>query len=280
MLTAWGCAGKQDNHHDLLARVGEYTLSKQQLQSDMPTGLSDEEQIVFTREYVDNWISSILLYDVARKNLPDLERLDELAEAYRRDLFIYEYRKRLSDERLISEIPEDTLLQFYNENSERFTLHKPIVKGLFLKIPDKAQQQSSLQKWMKSATAQAVENIEKYAVKNAISYDYFLDHWVWFDDVKDNIPYDFGDDVRFLQQNKYFDVTHNDVVYMLHIEQYLKTGDIMPYEFARPRIQEILLNRRRVEFDRNLEQSLYKEALEDGQIVRYDTVTIDSVMTE
>jgi hypothetical protein len=44
----------------------------------------------------------------------------------------------------------------------------------------------------------------------------------------------------------------------------------MPYEVARQRITEILLNERRITFNRELEQALYQEAIADGTIERYD----------
>ena len=269
MLSAWGCSDKQSHPKDLLAKVGTHTLSRQQLEDAMPAGLSREEQETFTDDYIDNWISSILLYDVARKNLPDIEQLDELAEAYRRDLFVYEYRKRLSDERLAASIPEDTLQQYYDDNSSRFTLHKPLIKGIFLKVPETAPTLASLRRWVAAATPDAVEHIEKYAVKNATGYDYFYDRWVWFDDVKDNIPYDFGDDTRFLQQSKNLEVKHNGIIYLLHISDYRLAGAVMPYEFARSHIMEILLNHRRVRFNRDLEQELLEQAIASGKVERY-----------
>ncbi len=269
MLSAWGCSDKQGSANGLLAKVGTHVLSRQQLEDDMPAGLSREEQAAFTDNYIDNWISSILLYDVARKNLPDIERLDEIAEAYRRDLFIYEYRKRLSDERLAADIPEDTLQQYYDDNSSRFTLHKPLVKGLFLKVPATAPSLSSLRRWVATETPDAVEHIEKYAVKNATGYDYFYDRWVWFDDVKDNIPYEFGDDTRFLQQNKNLEVSHNGVLYFLHLSDYKPAGAVMPYQFARSQIMEIMLNQRRVQFNRDLERELLEQAVAEGKVERY-----------
>ncbi len=274
MLTAWGCSDNRADSKNLLARVGKHTLSQAQLEKDMPVGLTPEEQKAFADHYVDDWITSVLLYDMARKNLPDAERLDEQVEAYRRDLFIYQYRKRLSDERLAVQLPEDSIQRFYDTHNERFVLHKPVIKGMLLKVPANAKSLSSLRKWVTSATPEAVEQIDKYAVKNAIGYDYFYDNWVWFDDVKDNIPYDFGDGSRFLQQKKDIEVVQDDIIYLLHISEYRLAGTIMPYEFARPRILEILSNQRRVEFNRDLEQEVYQQAIESGYVERFHTDTV------
>lgn len=275
-LSVWGCCSKQKPSSDALARVGTVVFTQQQLDEVMPVGLSDSAQVVFANRYIDEWIAEQLFYEMARKNLPDVERLETLVETYRRDLFIYEYRKRLCDERITSTIPDDTLRSFYDQHSAEFKLHKPIVKGLLLKVPENAPQLASLRKWVKEAGTNGVENIEKYAIKNAIGYDYFFDRWVWFDDVKDNIPCDFVDDSNFLRSNKTFECKNDDTIYLLYIDSYLNTGEIMPYEFAQARITEILLNEQRVEFNKELERELYNEAIADGKAERFYKVSADT----
>lgn len=279
ILSVWGCRGKQKSTQDVLARVGTATFTQQQLDDVMPSGLSDSAQMVFANRYIDNWIAEELLYEMACKNLPDVERLEKLVQEYRRDLFCHEYRKRLSDERVAASIPEDTLQQFYQEHSQEFKLHKPIVKGLLLKVPINAPQLQSLRQWVKSAGVNGVEKIEKYAVKNAIGYDYFFDRWVWFDDIKDNIPYDFKDDNLFLSQNKTFEHKGEDMIYLLCIDSYLKAGDVMPYEFARSRVLEILLNEKRMEFNKELKRELYDEAVADGIVELFYNTTVDTTAT-
>ncbi len=279
ILSVWGCRGKQKSTQDVLARVGTTTFTQQQLDDVMPSGLSDSAQMVFANRYIDNWIAEELLYEMACKNLPDVERLEKLVQEYRRDLFCHEYRKRLSDERVAASIPEDTLQQFYQEHSQEFKLHKPIVKGLLLKVPINAPQLQSLRQWVKSAGVNGVEKIEKYAVKNAIGYDYFFDRWVWFDDIKDNIPYDFKDDNLFLSQNKTFEHKGEDMIYLLCIDSYLKAGDVMPYEFARSRVLEILLNEKRIEFNKELKRELYDEAVADGIVELFYNTSVDTTAT-
>lgn len=279
ILSVWGCRGKQKSTQDVLARVGTTTFTQQQLDDVMPSGLSDSAQMVFANRYIDNWIAEELLYEMACKNLPDVERLEKLVQEYRRDLFCHEYRKRLSDERVAASIPEDTLQQFYQEHSQEFKLHKPIVKGLLLKVPINAPQLQSLRQWVKSAGVNGVEKIEKYAVKNAIGYDYFFDRWVWFDDIKDNIPFDFKDDNLFLSQNKTFEHKGEDMIYLLCIDSYLKAGDVMPYEFARSRVLEILLNEKRMEFNKELKRELYDEAVADGIVELFYNTTVDTTAT-
>lgn len=276
ILSVWGCRGNQQPTQDVLARVGTATFTQQELDEVIPVGLSDSAQIVFANRYIDDWIADRLIYEMACKNLPDVERLEKLVEQYRHDLFSHEYRKRLSDERIASSLPEDTLQAFYDAHSKEFKLHKPIVKGLLLKVPVNAPQLASLRKWVKAAGTSGVENIEKYAIKNAIGYDYFFDRWVWFDDIKDNIPYDFDDDNSFLSGHKTFEYKSDEQIYLLYIDSYLKAGETMPYEFARARVLDILLNEKRVEFNKELERELYNEAIENGMVERFYNMPVDT----
>ncbi|MBO7317522.1 MAG: peptidyl-prolyl cis-trans isomerase, partial [Bacteroidales bacterium] len=196
--------------------------------------------------------------------------LNNLVEAYKRDLYAYEYRRRLLDERLATELPEDSVVAFYTAHRDEFELQRNIAKGIFLKVPAQAPQLSALRKWVASAGTQGVENIEKYAVKNAIGYDYFLDRWVNIDDLKDNIPYEFDSKASVLQPQKLFEHKSNDMIYLLYIDSCLYVGDVMPYEVARQRIIEFMLNERRLSFNKELEQALYQEAVADGKVERYD----------
>ena len=266
----WGCYGKQETSTDVLARVGEHTLTVGDVAVEIPVGLNDSARALFIENYIDEWISSQLIYDVACKNLTNIEHLNNLVEAYKRDLYAYEYRKRLSDERLVSELPEDTLMAFYTAYRNEFKLQRDVAKGIFLKVPAHAPQLQSLRKWVASVASQDIEKIEKYAVKNAIGYDYFLDRWVNVEDLKDNIPYEFDSNTSVLKPQKLFEHKSNDMIYMLYIDSCLYAGDVMPYEVARQRIVEILLNERRVSFNKELEHALYEEAVANGVVERYD----------
>ena len=85
-----------------------------------------------------------------------------------------------------------------------------------------------------------------------------------------NIPYEFGSDNRVIQPRKTFEHKSDDMIYMLYIDSCKYVGDVMPFVFARPRILEIMLNERRVEFNKQLEKALYEEAVSDGRVERYD----------
>ena len=241
-------------------------LSRQELLDAMPEGLSPADSAEFADKYIRSWIDDELLYRVAQKNIPDMERIDALVEKYKRDLVIFEYRKRLLSERVDKEFDEQELADYYEKNSDKFRLREAILKGLFVKVPETAPNIAQLKKWYCSTKPDGVEKIEKYALKNVVIYDYFYDRWIPFEEVVNNIPYEFGKPETFLKTHPKLEFNKNGYWYLLNITEYRVAGEVMPYDFAKPQIQEILANSSRLAFNRELEESLYNDAEKSGEI--------------
>lgn len=249
-----------------MVQVGDRTLSRQELLDAMPEGLSPADSAEFADKYIRSWIDDELLYRVAQKNIPDMERIDALVEKYKRDLVIFEYRKRLLSERVDKEFDEQELADYYEKNSDKFRLREAILKGLFVKVPETAPNIAQLKKWYCSTKPDGVEKIEKYALKNVVIYDYFYDRWIPFEEVVNNIPYEFGNPETFLKTHPKLEFNKNGYWYLLNITEYRVAGEVMPYDFAKPQIQEILANSSRLAFNRELEESLYNDAEKSGEI--------------
>ncbi|OUN72837.1 peptidylprolyl isomerase [Barnesiella sp. An55] len=260
------CRSGLQSDENSLVQVGDAILSRQEVNEAMPQGLSPADSADFAERYIQRWVNDELLYDVARKNVPDLERIDKLVEQYRRDLVIFEYRKRLLSERASKEFGEQEMRDYYEKNPDMFRLREAILKGLYLKVPESAPNIGQLKKWYCSTKPDGVEKIEKYALKNVVIYDYFYDRWVPFEEIVSNIPYEFGDPETFLKNHRNLEFNKNGYWYLLHITEFKVKGEVMPYDFAKTQIQEILANNNRLEFNRELEENLYNDAEKSGEI--------------
>ena len=111
-----------------------------------------------------------------------------------------------------------------------------------------------------------MDKLEKYGLKEAMQYDYFADRWVDWQVISEQIPYRFYDPDAFVESTKNFETTYNGSTYFLHIISYLKSGDVMPFDFARDQIAEILSGNKQKEHERRLIASLYNQALKDGRL--------------
>ncbi|MCL1933113.1 MAG: peptidyl-prolyl cis-trans isomerase [Candidatus Azobacteroides sp.] len=252
-----------------LVKVGNKVLYRSVLEENMPIGLSSEDSIIAAEHFIRSWINENLLYDIASRNINDKENIEYLVENYRKSLLIYQYQEQLVNERLTKGIDEQALFDYYNQNKDKLKLENPLIKGVFLKVPVNAPQLEEIRTWYKSKTSVSRENLEKYSLNNVAIYNYFVDNWVDFNDLLNNFPQDQLNKEDFSAQKKTIEKQDKDYFYFLNITDCLLAGENAPYEYAKATIQEILINQRKIEFLKKMEEDLYKRALDKGEIQFY-----------
>lgn len=252
---------------DILVKVGKQYLTKDQLAQDMPWGLSSADSTKFARAYIRSWIDRKILSEIAAKNISNTARIEQLVEDYRNELIMWEYRQQMYETRADKELSDDSIAAYYKAHKEDFKTTSPYIKGIYIKVADNADNIDKLKKWYRSNKPEDIDLIEKYCLSQAIHYNYFKDKWVDWEQIESKIPYDFGQDHNiFLKNNKNLETSIGGFTYLLNINEYLPTGMIMPLEIASQHIRETIINRRRLDYDRQLRQNLYEKGIEDGDI--------------
>ena len=261
----------QTDEPDALVKVNDRILTRNEVESLIPKGTISADSLLLAESYIKKWVKDELVLKIAQRNLgSDKETIDKLVGAYRRSLLRYRYQEKLIQEKLSDEIQESDVLTYYDTNKEKFVLDKNLIKGLFLKVPADAPNLSEVKTWYKSGNVASLEKIEKYSIQNAAIYEYFFDKWVDFDEIRNNIPNQISNPESFLRTNKTLEVTDSSYCYLLNIRQVLLKGQVEPFEYAEPRIREILINQRKLDFIKEFEEELYNDALDGGDVIFYN----------
>jgi len=254
---------KEKVSKDIIVSIGNLSLTRKELESYVPKGLSKQDSVTSAENFIQLWIQEELMYEIASKNVADKQEIEHLVDNYRQSLIIYRYQEQLVQEKLSKVISSNDIKQYYEEHKENFKLDNPLIKGMFLKIPSNAPNIEDVRVWYKSTKTKDLENLDKYIVKNAVSYDDFIDHWVDLESIKNKLPA--GKLEQNLQQ-KYIEVQDSSFIYFINIQDYLGSGDLEPIEHAEPYIKEILVNQKKADFIRSVENDLYNQALKKGRI--------------
>jgi hypothetical protein len=188
-------------------------------------------------------------------------------ENYRKALIIHTYQQALIDQKLSPNLPEQDITDFYEKNKNLFVLERPLIKGLFVKVPLEAPHLNEVRKWYKTETYEAVENLEKYSLQHAISYDYFYDKWKAVSDVLGKIPIKEENPEEYIHANRYVELQDTAFYYFLNVTDYRQKGDEEPYDFARPSVKDMLINLRKIDFIKGVKAGLYKEAARKNKII-------------
>ncbi len=254
---------------DVIVSVGNKTLMRQDIEDEMPKFVNSEDSILLADKIIRQWVKDNLLYDIASKNISDKEHIDQLVENYRKSLIIYQYQEQLVNEKLSKDISDVDMKNYFEENSDKLKLDQALIKGLFLKIPSDAPQINNVREWYKSSSPAALEKLDKYTAGNAVTYDYFVDNWMIFSDLMDKLPTHYNDPAALLKNNKNIELQDSSYYYFLNIREYLLPGDQAPFEYAKPVIKEVLVNQKKMDFLKSVEDDLYNKAVAKGQVKFY-----------
>ncbi|SHE47134.1 hypothetical protein [Dysgonomonas macrotermitis] len=267
------CSSKTDTKLDKddtpVVSVHGRTLYLSDLNNAIPAGLNTADSTQAADAYIKMWVKEELIYEKAKQNVTDQSEIDEMVENYRQSLTTFTYMEQLLKEELSKKITDNELKSYYDKNPDSFELESCLIKGLFLKIPQSSTEVRNFRQWYQSNTDAAKEKIEKASYQNAVIYDYFYDKWINFDDISSNIPISISDQAQFVKNNKNFETEDSLYVYFLHIEEYALPGTKAPYEYSKPEITDILINKHRETFLQTLEQDLLNKAIENDEVKYY-----------
>ncbi len=271
ILLCMACSQRNDDHKGQTPLVefdGNF-LYREDLQAVLPANLSKDDSLLFAEHYIRNWVEDILLYDKAQSNIPNNTEIEKLVENYRKALIMHTYQQALIHQRLSEEISEEELQDYYEKNLTLFKVERPLMKGLFIKVPLTAPQLANVRRWYKTETQDAVEHLEKYSLQNAVKYEYFYDKWVPVSEVLDLIPLKVPDVEGYLDKNRHVELKDTAYYYFLNVSDYRPIGEQEPYEFARVQVKDMLLNVKQVDFMKQVKDDLYQRAVKRDKIKYY-----------
>jgi hypothetical protein len=248
--------------------VRDKAITAEEVSSQIPKGLSAADSMLRAENIIRKRAIDLLMDEAAYRNIgDDKAEIERLVEEYRLSLIRHRYQERIVKDKMSEEITETDKLAYYEENKALFTLDDNIIKGLFLKVPANAPNLNDLRKWYMSDNTDDLEKIEKYSLQNAVIYDYFYDTWVTFADILTKIPSKLSNPTLFLRYNNNLETSDSSFVYFLHITEKLFAGNPAPYDYVQPQIQNMLLNKRTIEYLQKFKEELYRDAIKNRTVI-------------
>lgn len=269
LLCCPGCTRMVDHRGKTpLAEVNGHFLYREDLQAVLPVGLSADDSLLFAGRYVRNWVEEQLFYDKAQENIPDNETLERMVDDYRKSLILHTYQQALIHEKHSADLTEGEIEAYYRQHTGLFKVDRPLVKGLFIKVPVGAPHLADVRRWYQSDSHEAVEHLEKYSLRNAVKYEYFYDRWRPLSEVLGWMPAKENTE-KDLRKGGHVELKDSAFCYFLHVTDYRAIGQEEPYEMARAHAKDMLLNIRQTDYIRQVREGLYRRAQEKDEIKYY-----------
>jgi hypothetical protein len=254
-----------------VARVHDSYLYPEDLEGLIPLGMSREDSIARTESYVNNWMrKQLLIHEASTRIEIDEAEIERKILEYRYSLIGYEYQTYYINQNLDREVSDGEIQEYYQKNLDNFVLKQNIVRGRFISVPKGAPRTNQLPKLIKSNKPADLEELRSYCLSFATAYHLEDTVWVNFDEVIKTTPLaEIPNKVQFLRNNKYVENSDSDNEYYLRIDEYKKSDDISPLEVVREQIITIIINKRKIELAKQLEQEVYERASKNNDFEIY-----------
>lgn len=258
--------GVSDTKRTPVLEVEGKFLYQDEIDQIIPATASVIDSADIAERYIKKWVTDVLVYENAKRNINKLNDIDKLVEEYRKSLIINEYEQALIKERLSTKVTDDELKKFYETYKSQLISQESLIKGILLIVPKNAPQIDNVREWVRLANTKSLESIEKYSLKNAISYDFFMNNWTSFGEILKKAPFKIEDSGAFVRTTSFAEAADSTKLYFLRIVSSLPTGQVEPYDLAKKKISYILLNKKKSDFIIQFENDIYKDAKEEGSI--------------
>ena len=248
------------NNKQIIASVNEKDLLLSEVLREMPK--ATEDSAFFIERYMNLWIRKQLMLYHSEINLSsDLLNYEAQIADYRSSLLIYAYQQELINQNFDTSITSNEISDYYNQYREEFKLVKNIFMGRYIVVDKSAPKSKNLKKWYKSNKPDDIESLTDYCHQFAKEYYLSDSSWQYFSSINNKLPKFITEEEYFLENTKGVWFEGQQYRHYIYIKNYQIKGSISPLALEREKIRNVLLNKNKIQYLKQLEDELYQNAL-------------------
>jgi len=245
-----------------VARVNDVYLYQDELAGIVSDRVSKEDSAQRVQTYIDSWVRKQLLISQAMKTIDINEaEVERKVLEYRYTLIGYEYQNFYINKNLDNNVSDAEIQKYYTEHIDNFILKQNIVKGTFIVVPKGAPRTNRIKELIYSNKEKDVNELRSFCLSFSTAYHIADSSWMEFDKLVVGSPLaEIPNKVQFLKSNPYYETSDTESLYYLKVDEYKISDNASPLEFVREEIKNIILNKRKVELAKKLEDDVYENA--------------------
>lgn len=265
VLTSCNYFTKETNT-EALARVGDTYLYAAELDSLVPNNTSKADSAVIIKSYINRWVTQKLLIKAAERNLDDSkkEEFSNLIKQYKNDLYTKAYIEKMVQTTVDTLVSNDELQKYYKENKENFKTNGTLVQLRYVYFskdhPKYATIKSNFTNFKKS-DAKFWKTYQMQFKSSALNDSV----WVSLNEVYRKIPFISPENRnKYISEGMAFEKSDSlNNVYLIKIKKVINRNQISPFEYLKPTLQQVILNRRKLELIKKFEKEITEDAIKN-----------------
>ena len=258
----------KDSERVVVARANSTYLYKDELAGIVPEGTLKPDSLARAEAYVNSWIRKQLLIQEASQKIDINEaEVERKMLDYRYSIIAYEYQSYYVKKHLDTVLNTGEIEAYYKQNIDNFILKQNIVRATFIKVPRNAPNTKRVKELVFSKKEKDETELKSYCLSFSVAYHIADSSWMVFDELVRNSPLaEIPNKIQFLKSNPYYETSDDGYLYFLKVDEYRISDNVSPLEFVKDDIKNIIINKRKVELAKQLEDDVYNEAVNQKEI--------------
>ena len=252
---------------EIVARVGENSLIKEDINNLVPNGLSKDDSIKILTKYIDNWALNQLIRENAELNLSEeeIEEITKLSEDYYNELLINAYKNKVAAVNSDTIVNPSDVIDYYEEFRENFKLYEDVVKGRYVKLSKNNFNLQEIKRRFRRLNDDDKSFFDSISIQ-LFNYSFNDSTWINKNLFFSKIPVlNDLEKERIVKNMLYLSKEDSLDVYLIKVNDYKKVDDVAPIDYIYNRIEDILLNKKKVDFIKKFEKEILENAKKDNK---------------
>lgn len=250
---------------ELLAKVGDKELYFADLDMTSFAGLPPEDSLALLKVHIEKWVKIQLKIAELSESMSDKEikEIERKIEDYRNSLMVSNFDRALAAS-VDTVVTKAEITEYYQQNKDNYRLIGPIVTARIISYPKDFRQEKKLKELMNSSTDDALYDLKDIVKKGNFKFEDLTDKWYYFKDILQHIPFSNKKFDEFLMKNNSLEVADGNTKYIMTIKSYRLTGEYIPVEMVEKSIKAAIINAKRKDYIREIEDTLYNRSIQSG----------------
>ncbi|WP_412984524.1 peptidyl-prolyl cis-trans isomerase [Pontimicrobium sp. IMCC45349] len=255
-----------------IARVNDTYLYQHDLDGVVFNGVSREDSIMQVSNFINRWATQQLLMDGAQLNLTEQKQseFNHLVSQYKKDLFTNAYLEALVKRSIDTVVDLLEANQVYERNKETFKLNEELIKFRYINVNENISNVEDIEERFKRFNEEDKIVLDSIAIQFK-SYSLNDSIWIKASQAIYKIPMLNAENKKELLKKSNF-IQHKDSLglYLMQIKDVLNRNEQAPLEYVMPTVKQIVINKRKLDFIKQLEKDITKDAIKNKQFEIFD----------
>ena len=263
---------KRASEGEVVARVNDTYLYKSDIEDLVNESTSKEDSIIRVNNFINQWATQQLLIDGAELNLAQ-EKQDEfnsLVDQYKAELFINAYLEALVIRSIDTVVSSEEAQEVYERDRESFKLNEELIKFRYINVSENNDDLEEIEERFKRFDNEDKKILDSVAIQFR-SYSLNDSIWIRANQAVLKIPAINSENKQeLLKKSNFIQLKDSLGLYLMQVNDVLLRNENAPLEFVMPTIKQIVINKRKLEFIKELEKDITKDAIKNKQFEIFD----------